>query len=1360
MSNTIMTAKNGWSEGLVMDFSPTNTSANSLTSALNATLVTMNGNDMQLQNDMGNARVETAYLPEGYVPVGTCEFGDIIYVVSYNPISNKSQIGCFPSPERNISSEETGNPDVQVTSSDFQEANGELKTTSIKKILYDKDMHSGDQYVIYSTNLDGKYLSDYGNASHTHGKFPKLVKIHVVSIEDSGKIVYLDSTTKWYNNDYYVNTSKKEGTEEPDLDSYRSLVSSAYSVFNSKVSGKLALLIELEKITGFSCSWVPYVTADKDDPNYSIYSIYWNFNWTTNDKNINISKVCMEDVGWVEGAQIAKYYIESKGEAGNYDLPHISERISYSISRTYSPENNIDYKTFIEEKEYSAVIKDFQNFYKVNIKKQDDNGYPILGQYYLNYPEVRLDKYQNNTNDNRSINDDIINNYFNYPVFKGPLQVKLPTIQEIDNTKIKPVFHNVICKYTAIPAMPYGKLREFQQTGYIDFSKIGTKNIKLHTWRYYNYENTMTLTWGMDGYVEQNKGISEVVFEFYDNYGFVAAYHNKGKLSYNGTFTEYIVLNESNSNYKLTDVNYNGEKKYHPGIQVTDSSIIEQLGKKSDINKLGYVKVRNNYHYNDAGTIYSNCLYLVKIITKYCNKNIVDELDESSPDYIVDYRWIWTNNMFNEYYHNTQDFKELQFTLGFDANAVYEIDQSTFKLENFEYNSDYEGVVNTENMHNSLSATVQHINQGDTPVDNVKMAIRAGLQNDYGTFNLKEEGIKNINVSVYLANQYLETDTTNPDMITTNGDTIRFKGIDSVKDIQFKGKLEYGYLSSKFNKLIGKEVENTNDDIYSGEKSYENYKDTFNVTGKDFGPETENSSSTQEYINYKGEVLELNTNLCKSCTLDTVAFNEVTKSIDKYIPLQLSGVFFSKYYYLTEKEEKVGQLRSFVLDLDDLRRYNIVEELTDTNWNKETKFMFDKALFLSNRDKSGKNAIITGAIVPFYYDGHQYISRTPIYLNAINSSGKTQLITSNDNDSNTIKDGGEDTGIDVHTFLNANIDTLSDEFKFLFPMGFGYVWGSNDNTAYASLDKNKDQKISSNKLIKENTTYSSFDLSGTLCGIVGNGNIEPGQHYTSYSIANGGSYKDNILRRFVNDVMHYLTQFFYIDDTPYKIDVPSNIVYLNKHNLIFTRDVVIKLNKRDNANQHICMRGIKYDDYLDTLIKNVDVKQFKDDIVINGGDTNVKLVINGVLKNCPLQFHLPYIKPLNIKSNNYIQVKSIFDEIPNAISEDFAPNAVYHWNFNNNSFESAKNTMYINKCTYDITEDDKLKGIKSSENISKNVVNQAKTFAIENDSLAMDYMPTSSNTGGLYNVYTNGKSNKASDTYLSNFINNLKYYSE
>jgi hypothetical protein len=34
--------------------------------------------------------VETAFLPSGFVPVGVKEFGGIIYVASYNPITNRS----------------------------------------------------------------------------------------------------------------------------------------------------------------------------------------------------------------------------------------------------------------------------------------------------------------------------------------------------------------------------------------------------------------------------------------------------------------------------------------------------------------------------------------------------------------------------------------------------------------------------------------------------------------------------------------------------------------------------------------------------------------------------------------------------------------------------------------------------------------------------------------------------------------------------------------------------------------------------------------------------------------------------------------------------------------------------------------------------------------------------------------------------------------------------------------------------------------------------------------------------------------------------------------------------------------------
>ena len=177
---TKMTATNTLNKGLVMDFNPLITKDDCLTNALNATLLTFNGNEMQLQQDMGNGRVETAFLPEGYVPVGTCEFGDIIYVVSYNPLENKSQIGCFPSPERNISSDEITDMQQSLAAADFQEFSGGsptgvLKATSVKKILYgDKNMNPGDKYIIYEEatgagNLENNSstLSDFGNTAHT-----------------------------------------------------------------------------------------------------------------------------------------------------------------------------------------------------------------------------------------------------------------------------------------------------------------------------------------------------------------------------------------------------------------------------------------------------------------------------------------------------------------------------------------------------------------------------------------------------------------------------------------------------------------------------------------------------------------------------------------------------------------------------------------------------------------------------------------------------------------------------------------------------------------------------------------------------------------------------------------------------------------------------------------------------------------------------------------------------------------------------------------------------------------------------------------------------------------------------------------
>ena len=95
-------ASNIFNKGLQLDTNPLVQSNETMSDALNATFVTMNGDEVILQNDMGNRRIEDAYLPPGYEPVGIKEHGGIIYIAAYNPITNRSQLGSFPSPERKL----------------------------------------------------------------------------------------------------------------------------------------------------------------------------------------------------------------------------------------------------------------------------------------------------------------------------------------------------------------------------------------------------------------------------------------------------------------------------------------------------------------------------------------------------------------------------------------------------------------------------------------------------------------------------------------------------------------------------------------------------------------------------------------------------------------------------------------------------------------------------------------------------------------------------------------------------------------------------------------------------------------------------------------------------------------------------------------------------------------------------------------------------------------------------------------------------------------------------------------------------------------------------------------------------------
>jgi len=152
---------NTFSEGLIKDLNPLTTPNTALTDALNATLITYNGNEFVLQNDMGNCKVERAKLSPGFIPIGMKEYGGIVYVASLNPETGENEIGSFPSPERDFSTSDFDNlSPVNFQTSQFVVATTNPATkenTVMVGKLFEPELfvlHPGDKYVVTYTIHD------------------------------------------------------------------------------------------------------------------------------------------------------------------------------------------------------------------------------------------------------------------------------------------------------------------------------------------------------------------------------------------------------------------------------------------------------------------------------------------------------------------------------------------------------------------------------------------------------------------------------------------------------------------------------------------------------------------------------------------------------------------------------------------------------------------------------------------------------------------------------------------------------------------------------------------------------------------------------------------------------------------------------------------------------------------------------------------------------------------------------------------------------------------------------------------------------------------------------------------------------
>ena len=520
-------AGNTFEKGLAMDFNPISTPNNVMTSALNATIITFNGNEYILQTDMGNGRVETAYLPAGYVPVGMVEFGGVIYVASYSPFLNRGQMGSFPSPERNISTDEMSDIQVQLTNKDFgfDNASDGASTLYVQKTLYSKKLSPGDKFIVYTpigqtkTNIENNRLFDgyidHSNAYVRGGGYTadtpsgnpldtKSLELYFATITDEGKIARLPRLRdyKYDNNEnkrYIIPEMEDNPDGTPDVDSYRNLVESPFNVFNSKVSGELLLIAELVTIDSFSVSVI----------------------CEFNDQEGADASSTLRDVAIT---------VEMQFESGN-------DVYLYAVTADITDTNAEGVST-----ESSSHL-----MWEAATTVEND------GEQVL---------------DNRR--DEAL----------------LTTIEGYDVEKRE----ERSIAYTITPCMTWGPITYLARSGVIQLDKVGSGFIELYEWRYFRNEDSIILGWALQAYPEEGYSIAGVRFimSCLARNGKVQTiiYNVSKKNSYSGSFSETIPL--GSEYFKIEAVNGDAmllpDRLYYVTIEVQYC----KGGDTSDTSKFQY----------------------------------------------------------------------------------------------------------------------------------------------------------------------------------------------------------------------------------------------------------------------------------------------------------------------------------------------------------------------------------------------------------------------------------------------------------------------------------------------------------------------------------------------------------------------------------------------------------------------------------------------------------------------------------------------------------------------------------------------------------------------------------------------------
>lgn len=506
-------AVNSFIKGLQSDTHPMTQGNETLSDALNATIITSSGNEFILQNDMGNRRVNNAFLPSGYEPVGIKEYGGIIYIAAYNPITNKSQIGSFPSPQRKINDPENNSGEFNFENFDFSTKTQNIEHSSNLENIWvlkndsflipltkDTSLRAGDKFSIYSEdseNLQSKglysddmiirdirdNLTNYNNVDseemkaispknkkytiavgvlNSQNQFVDITKtlhrVYTTEGENKGKYIkYQETVSDIYKfNDGYFISPSNPNIDNVETQADNNLILSrqkvALNTYSYKLIGPLYLKISLNHIVGFD---------------YDIRGIYNKENNTATlfiDGYITYN--CPDGVQQYDNSGDINYKSYQEGKVGmnGFDLLD-NNFVAMNNNKLYLAKFVKRHKE--EEVTYGKCTYDpITNLYRVKITKQFND---VIPNYYptLNVSELS------------TIYEYILGVSLNTPS-KGAESRTTPT-EESSDYDIWKSYDIVNQKYRG-----HLYLENLSIKNTIDLAKLGTGEIKLIGWKFKN----------------------------------------------------------------------------------------------------------------------------------------------------------------------------------------------------------------------------------------------------------------------------------------------------------------------------------------------------------------------------------------------------------------------------------------------------------------------------------------------------------------------------------------------------------------------------------------------------------------------------------------------------------------------------------------------------------------------------------------------------------------------------------------------------------------------------------------------------------------------------------------------------------